>query len=778
MTDTSATSYDSRPGSNFPEVDSPQNWNTKYQQARMSRMTFERKWYTYLAFVQGKQYVTWSYEAAPLATGRMLEPTNPNNRVRLVINKTRRILRKEHAKINKEQVRGFVQPNNTDDNSQAAARAAEQLASYLTEELKLQSVFKRADWWMLICGTSFLKCYYDPNMPMGFTSAAPPQQFMGMGLGGASPNGGGGPSMGNLNGGPPMPPTGNGQPQMPGLGGPPQIPGMQQPMSPPMGGGMPPTYGGMQGPQAGPMQQSTQMQQLMGGPCVEVVDPFHILVPNLDEQDIQKQEWVMHVTMKSPDWVEDRFGIKIDGQSTATNTLESRLLAVQGMTQDYDMAKAVEVREVWIRPNVTSKYPQGALIYLTQDKILEAGPHPYMHGKYPFAKRTYIENSIFYGTTLVEDLMPLQVEYNRTRSQIVEDKNRMGRPQLAVERGSMDVKKLRGAAGDVVEYAPGSRAPQAIEIAGLPNYIIDHTTRISNEMAELASQESGDKNAIPTGITAATAIAYIHEDQDALVQDTIRDKEIAWEEVTQWMLSNIGQFWDGQRMVTVAGKNGTFESLLFSKSDLQGQTNWRAIVGSATPQSYAAKQAQIMELMKMGAISVPDGLEYMDMGDTARLYEGMQTDKREAQKENIRMGNGVQAAVEKWQEHLIHIHAHDDIRKREEYESWSQQSKALIAYHNLMHMQMFLQEVGFTAPMGPDGMLDQNFLQLQNQQMQMTQQAMQSGQTPQVESSYEMALRREITKLTMAPPPPGAGPAGGPPGALPPQHTPNTGAPQ
>ena len=155
----------------------------------------------------------------------------------------------------------------------------------------------------------------------------------------------------------------------------------------------------------------------------------------------------MHVTMKSPEWVEDRFGEKIDGQSVSTNTLESRLLAVQGMTQDYDSQKAVEVREVWIRPNMTSKYPEGMLLYLTQDRILEAGPFPYQHGKQPFAKRTYIENSIFYGTTLVEDLMPLQVEYNRTRSQIIEDKNRMGRPQLAIERGSMDVKKLRETPG-------------------------------------------------------------------------------------------------------------------------------------------------------------------------------------------------------------------------------------------------------------------------------------------------------------------------------------------
>ena len=174
----------------------------------------------------------------------------------------------------------------------------------------------------------------------------------------------------------------------------------------------------------------------------------------------------------------------------------------------------------------------------------------------------------------------------------------------------------------------------------------------------------------------------------------------------------------------------------------------------------------------MGAISVPDGLEYMDMGDTARLYEGMQVDKREAQKENIRMGNNVQTPVEKWQEHLIHLHAHDDIRKREEYESWDMNAKQLMTYHALMHMEMFLQEVGFTAPIGPDGMPDPMFMQLQQQQMQAMQQAQAAGQTPQVNPSYEMALRREITKLTMAPP---GQPAAG---TLPPQNTPNVGAPQ
>jgi len=658
----------------FPQVDSAENWNAQYQRARMARMNFERRWYTYLAFVSGKQYIQWNYESTPMATGRMIEPLNPGNRVRLVINKTRRIMRKELAKINKEQIRGYVTPSNTDDDSVAAARGAEQLGDYLTDELRLAWRFKQADWWMLICGTSFMKFYYDEDIRMGHALQ--------------------------------------------------QVPG-------PMG------------------QPIEQLVPQNGGPVVEVVDPFHILVPNLDEQDLERQEWVMHVTMKSPDWVKQRFDVAMEGVSVTTNTLESRLMSIQGMTTEADRAKAVEIREIWIKPCL--KHPEGALITSTQDRILEVlDEYPYTHGKYPFVKRTYIENSIFYGATLVEDLMPLQVEYNRTRSQIVEDKNRMGRPMLAVERGSINIKALRGAAGDVVEYLPGSREPKPVPLAGLPPYIIDHVNRISVEMAELASQDDSGQNSLPAGVTAATAIAYLQESQDALVMDTLRDKEIAWELGLQQLLALVGQYWDSQRLVTVSGKNSNFETFLFSQSDLAGQTNWRAVIGSATPQSYSAKQAQIMELMKMGAIAVPEGLEYLDMGDTARLYEGMQIDKREAQKEDIRIGNGIPVPVEIWQEHLVHLQNHDDACKREEYESWTDEAKAMMANHRVRHMEMFLQEVGWSGPQDPQGMqMYAQLIQARTQSMQMSNQ--QGTQYAQVDPQYEMTLRSAIAHLTMAP---------------------------
>jgi hypothetical protein len=162
-----------------------------------------------------------------------------------------------------------------------------------------------------------------------------------------------------------------------------------------------------------------------------------------------------------------------------------------------------------------------------------------------------------------------------------------------------------------------------------------------------------------------------------------------------------------------------------------------------------------MELMKMGAVPVPDALEYLDMGDTARLYEGMQEDKREAQKENIRMGNDVPVQVEPWQEHLQHLMEHDSACKREEYESWSAYAKKYMRYHAVSHMFMFLQEHGWVAPVVPDAMgnptPDPNFMKLQQDYMRQGQMAAQNGQPPEVPVMLELALRKAMVELTMAP---------------------------
>ena len=96
-----------------------------------------------------------------------------------------------------------------------------------------------------------------------------------------------------------------------------------------------------------------------GGPVIEAISPFHLFVPNLDEPDIERQPWVMHVVVRDPEQVSKDFGIEIDESLTlASSTVESRLMTVMGMTDQQSKQKGVEVKEVWVKPG-DSKYPEG-----------------------------------------------------------------------------------------------------------------------------------------------------------------------------------------------------------------------------------------------------------------------------------------------------------------------------------------------------------------------------------------------------------------------------------
>lgn len=576
-------------------------WEERYGKAKMARQQFERQWYLNIAFYFGKQWVTWQFSVMPTSLGQLVEPPPNRSRTRITVNRIRMIMRRELARVNKERIRGFVNPNTTDTVDITSARAADKLVEYLTDVCNVADVMKRIDFWMLLCGTAFAKDYYSESVAVG----------------GA-----------------------------------------------------------------------------MGGPVIEAISPFHLFVPNLDEPDIERQPWVMHCVVRDPEQVQKEFGINVTETMTlASSTVESRLMTVMGMTDQQSKQRGVEVKEVWVRPGDT-RYPDGLHLVYIQGKVLQAEPFPYAHGQFPFTRRQYIETGMFYADSLINDLIPIQLEYNRTRSQIIEDKNKMAKPMLSAVEGSISPRKIRNVPGEIILHKPGTNPPQPIPLVGLPQYVVEHMNTLRNEMNELASQQS-DQRQLPPGVTAATAIAYLQEDESSLDMDTIRDKEKGWQKVIQHFLSYVGQYWDAQHMVKTVGQNENFEAFNFSQSDLNGQTDWRVVPGSATPRSYPAQQAQIMELLKMGVVPAPMALNTLDLGDTSRLYEEMQVDVREADLENAKMAKGVPSPVANFQEHLQHIMRHDFYRKGQEATGGDPQLTQLFDSHTFIHIVYYLLE---TAP--------------------------------------------------------------------------------
>lgn len=580
-----------------------------YDNCKKYRLQFENQWFLNLAFYFGRQYVQWT-QVSQASTGnlnKLIEPKAPPWRVRLVINKVRQTARKEMSKITKERPIGFVIPKSSDDEDLLAAKAGDSLVEYFWREKKYMKELRRAVFWSVLCGTGFIKDWYDVDA----------------------------------------------------------------------------------------MTPSNEKGDLF----IERVSPFHLYVPDVQEEELEKQPFIIHGAALHPDAVKMKYGVEVTSNSRSSATvLEDKFLNVIGIRTSNNK-DLVYVKEIWIKP--CSRYEKGAVFVWAGSTILHENKDgwPYQHQQFPFTKIDHIPTGRFYAESTITDLLPLQKEYNRTRSQIVESKNRMSKPQLMAPKGSIDPNRMTSEPGLIIFYQPGLNKPEVVQPANVPSYVIEELNRTISDMNDISSQHEISQGQTPPGVSAATAISYLQEQDDTVLSYTISSVEEATEKVSRHMLSHVAQFWNQARQVQVVGQNNQFEVFELNKDSLHNNTNFTIQVGSSTPRSLAAKQAFIMELGKMGWIPPDKALRYLDMSETSRLYEEMQLDARQAQRENLKFQLGVPVPVNTFDNDAAHILEHDNWRKGQIYETLPDEIKTIVEQHVQDHKVKILLHKGIPPMM-------------------------------------------------------------------------------
>lgn len=421
-----------------------------------------------------------------------------------------------------------------------------------------------------------------------------------------------------------------------------------------------------------------------GNICIEPISPFNIWVPDLMEEELENQPYLHHGVGKDPRWLRQVFGVDLSSDAVSNKgAVDQKLLSALNLTQMTNR-NYVTVYETWIKPG--AKFPNGAMITWADGAILNMVEEwPFEHGQYPFTKFDHIPTGRFYAESTITDFIPLQKEYNRTRSQILEAKNRMSKPQLVAPKGSVDPGKITSEPGLIVFYTPGMAEPKPLPLQNLPPYVIDELQRLRTDMSDVSSQHEITKGGVPPGVTAATAISYLQEEDDSKLAHTIASVEEGVEKVGQHILSHVHMYWDLPRQIKVVGQSDMYEAFQFTKENINGNTDFRVESGSATPRSRAAKQAFLMELGDKGWIPAAKVLHYLEMGETTRLYEETQIDTRQVQRENLYMRDGQQVTPNSYDNHMTHILEHTAFCKKETYEALPPEVKTVFEQHIMAH---------------------------------------------------------------------------------------------
>ena len=480
----------------------------------------------------------------------------------------------------------------------------------------------------------------------------------------------------------------------------------------------------------------------------ETVSPFHLYVPDLSQEDLQKQPYVLNVYTKSEQWIKQNFGAVLPKDFTPAKVSSSEIQDASLMDlRGVDSAKpdSVLVIEMWIKPGSNRMLPNGGLVTIVDTEIVQLAESgiPYHHGEYPFSHLAGIQNGKFYRRSVIKNLIPLQREYNRTRSQIVHAKNLMAKPQMMYDEGSVDPRKITARAGIWIPVRPGFSKPTPVPIQPLPNYVLQEVQQLHTDFEDLSGQHQVSRGEAG-GLTAATAIAYLGERDDAYLTTIFSSIEAAVEKMAKQALSLFVQYVDSARLIKITGADGSFDAMMLSGADIASGTDIRIESGSALPTSKSARQALVTEWMKMGFIPPEDGLRILEMGMLKQYYNTIKIDENAAQRENLMMkkiteemlqqleaswnegaANGDQdkvdpmngkplqvppmVTVNAWDNHAVHIEIHNRFRKSQAYQLLSDVIKAEFQKHISMHEQALQEQM------------------IQQQMMQMAQQPDQKG---------------------------------------------------
>jgi hypothetical protein len=411
--------------------------------------------------------------------------------------------------------------------------------------------------------------------------------------------------------------------------------------------------------------------------------PFHIFVPFIDIEDIQDQTWVGHVRTYPKEVVEHKFGKKVEATSDISKSnSEIRFRSAINIKQT-NAAKQVEVKEVWVR--ACDEYPEGMLVVWAGETVLYKGTFPYEHGEYPFQKMNHIPSGGFYGISTTEGLIPMQKEYNLTKSQISEARDLTSKPALVVTKGSVDVSKVTAKPGQIIEYMPGADPPRRLINPDMPTYVTVMLDELKMDMDDHSAQFEISKGRTPPGVEAASAIAYLQEENDTMLFHTVSSLEEAVSNAGSQSLSLVQQFWDTTRIINTVSKTNVQGAIEFTASKLRGHTDIMVVAGSLAPRSQAAKQASVLEFIKLGVVPPEVGLKYFAMSDSDAMYNEIHIDSNQAKRENLRLARGEYFDPNDFDDNIIHVQEHDLYRKSQEYELLPDEVKEIINAHVDMH---------------------------------------------------------------------------------------------
>ncbi len=609
-----------------------------FRQAKSARAKFEPAWFMNLAYFQGDQWVGWD-------GSRLFRPTLRRDRITLVDNRIQPCVRTEVAKLTKQRPVFICTPRTAGDEDVAAAEIGERVLEFEWTHLSMPDHFYRALEWSRVVGAGFLKVVWDRSL---------------------------GDSAEVLVGPSGQPLTGSDGRPLRGV----DTAKLTQAL------GLP----------DGAVQQRTVNQ---GDIRVAVRSPLQIWPDPLAET-FADLDWLIEASVVSPDHVQERYGAKVAPDTAASPGLvEARLGTSLGQGGSF---KGVKVFEYWRRP--CAQHPGGFRAAWTEKQLLEVEDKPFDPMPYCMFAGIPVPGR-FWPTSITEQLRPVQTELNKVKSQIAENRNRLGNPTLIASRLAVAdpdaFEEQLSQPGGVAYYDDTSpnAIPTYLQAPGMPAYVVQEIDRIEASIQEISGQHEVSSAQVPAGVTAASAINLLQEADDTRLGPAITAMEAQLGAFGSKVVRLVARYYTDQRTIALAGENQAWDIFDFRGLMLRDHHHVEVQAGSTMPRSQAAKQAAMESLLttflQNGVPLKPKDLaKYLrdyQVGGLDRLVAQFTEDEQQVNRENRQLSLGAQLPLNDFDDDEAHIDGHTEYQKGWRYQQLPPPTRMTFDAHVAAHRQ-------------------------------------------------------------------------------------------
>ena len=436
---------------------------------------------------------------------------------------------------------------------------------------------------------------------------------------------------------------------------------------------------------------------------IEVVSPFDIYPDSVTNMHVDDCRSIIHAKAYSVEEIKDIWGVDVPKEDlTGFAVTGGRTLGglgytgyVQGMA-NASLDHHAMVIERYERPN--GEYPEGRLVIVAGDKVVYDGALPYLNKEggtrgYPFAKQTsMVAPGSFFGTSIVERMIPIQRAFNAVKNRKHEYLNRMTMGVLAVEDGSLDVEDLEEdglSPGKVLIVRQGGRMPQMLELGSVPTELVREEERLLDEFTIISGVSDLMKySEAPATNTSAKAISLLMEQDESRLSMTATEVRSAVKEVAKQVLRLYKQFAVRARMKRIAGENGEIELKYFDRNDISSDD----VVFDANSdilESTTSRRNMVLQLLQLGILGDENGrlssankqkvLEMLGFGnwESARELEELHVKKAKEENERVKEGD---IDLEEVDDDDLHLNEHVKAVIGKEYDLDEKAKERMLAH--------------------------------------------------------------------------------------------------